>query len=449
MRYLAIAFVLLSYPALVHLLRTNPRWRYWAYFALGLLPFIVHVVDLDSAIVNWAAWPGYAKGMVITVEDTLALAIITTQRNPRGLPPLIGFLALYIAAVTLSIALAGVPMAAAFYVFQLLRFAVIMIAIAKIAADPKGLQWVAMGLAAGMIWEGIITTEQKLSGVFQAPGTMAHPNQLGMMAHFVVLPLLGMLLAGSRSRVLMLGVACSLLVIVLGASRATIGFVGLGVAVVLLLSLRRRVTPHKKRMFAFAAAAMVVATPFLLHSLNNRMQQQYEHQSDYDEREAFERAANMMWNDYPMGVGANNYVVVANGQGYSARAGVAWAGGSRGTNVHNTYLLVAAETGWAGLVTYVLFLGACIVAGWKFAFGNRSDPRGDIVLGSTIALVMMAIHSKYEWITVTYHVQYVIAISVGIISGLIRVRVLERRQAQRARAEERSTAHTPAGEVIA
>ena len=451
MRYFAIAFVLLSLPVLIHLFRMDKRYRYGACFLMGILPFVVHMWQLDAAIVNWAAWPGYAKGVVITLEDTIALAIIMTQRQPRGIPPLMGWLALYMLAVALSIAFADVWMSSTFYLFQLLRFAIVMAAVSKIMADQRSLKWLAMGLAGGMIYNAVVTIDQRLGGAFQAPGTMAHPNQLGMMVHVVLLPILGMLLAGVRSRILMLGVAASLIVIILGQSRATIGFAGLGVAFMLLLSLRRHSTPHKKRMVGLAMGAMIVATPFLLHSVGNRMAQQYEHRSDveYDERAAFERAAKMMWHDHPMGVGANNYVVVANGQGYSARAGVAWSHGSRGTSVHNTYLLVAAETGWAGLVTYLALLGAIILAGWRFAFSERRDPRGDIALGSVVGVFMMALHSQYEWITVTYQVQYVIAIAVGMISGLIRVRALERQQMRRERAAARATMATSAGPSMA
>jgi O-antigen ligase len=450
MHYLAIAFVLLSYPGLVYLLKTYPRWRHWAYFFIGILPFVVHVWQLEAALVNWAAWPGYAKGIVMTVEVTLALAIITTQRRPGGVPPLVGWLVLYMLAVAFSITQAGVWMAASFYLFQLLCFAVIMIAVAKIAADPRALQWLGTGLACGMIYEAVVTIDQRLHGAFQAPGTMAHPNQLGMMVHVAILPIIGMLLAGHRSRVLMLGVASAFVVIVLGASRATIGFVALGVALVLLMSLVRHSTPHKKRMIGFAAAALVVATPFLLRAVSERLAQQQERDNGgYDERAAFERAAKAMWNDHPLGVGANNYVVVANGQGYSARAGVTWVGGSRATNVHNTYLLIGAETGWAGLVTYIAMIGAAILAGLRFAFGQRRDPRGDIALGSAIGIAMVGLHSQYEWISVTYQVQYVIAISFGVISGLVRLRALERKRASRDRAAALGSMQLPAGEAIA
>lgn len=432
MHYLASAFVLMCFPIIVHLLRTRWHLRQWAYLFLGLLPFVVHTWQLDGAIINWAAWPGYAKGIVVTVEDSLALAIIVTHRTPRGAPPLSGFVAMYMMAVAFSIILADTPLVPVFYLFQLLRFLVIAIAVAKIAGDPRALQWLGMGLACGMAYEAGIALDQKFQGAFQAAGNMAHPNQLGMMSHFVILPLLGLLFAGHRSRMIWVGVLSTLVVIVAGASRATIGLVGIGVALLLLLSLLRRSTPYKKAVIGVVAVAMGLASPFLLHSVNNRLAQQYEHDNGgYDERAAFERAAKAMWKDHPFGVGANEYVSVANMQGYSARAGVVWNGGSRATNVHNTYLLVAAETGWAGLVTYVTMLGAAIVAGWLFAFRNRSDPRGEIALASALAITMMAIHSQYEWITVTYQVQYVLAISFGMISGLVRHRKLERQQRRR------------------
>jgi O-antigen ligase len=391
-------------------------------------------------------WPGYVKGAVLTVEDALALAIVTTHRRPRGLPPLAGFIILYMLAVALSIGMSDEPIASAFYDFQLLRFLVIVIAVSKIAGDTRALLWLGMGLSAGIIYEAAVTTHQALIGTFRPPGSMQHPNQLGMMTHFVILPILGMLLAGYRNRLLMLGVGCSFVVVTLGESRATIGFVAFGALATLVLSMWRRKTPHKKRMFWLAFIGLAIASPFLLSSLGNRLAT---HAQDGDEeRAAFERAAKMMWSDHPLGVGANEYVMVANIKGYSVRAGVTWSSGSRGTNVHNTYLLVAAETGWFGLITYIALLGAAILAGLRFAFGNRADPRGEIALGSSVAIAMMALHSQYEWITLTYEVQYVFAISVGIISGLVRVRAIERNQAIRARAEARFSNQPPVGQAI-
>jgi len=102
-------------------------------------------------------------------------------------------------------------------------------------------------------------------------------------------------------------------------------------------------------MVRFAALALALVSPLMLQAYNNRMGQQAAAARASggvvgDERALFEAAAKAMFADHPMGVGANQYVVVASTQGYSERAGVPWNWTSRSANVHNTYLLVAAET---------------------------------------------------------------------------------------------------------
>lgn len=427
MRYIAIAFVLLAYPALVAWLKANPRQRHWAYFALGILPFTVNAWNLDAALINWAAWPGYAKGLIITVLDSIALAIITTHRRPGGMPPLSGFIIAYFLAATLSVAMSDVPMGSAFYAFQLLRMLIVFVAVAKIAPDPRALNWLAMGLAAGISYQAGFTIWQKLNGAFQAAGTMGHQNLLGLMTHFVTLPLIAMLLGGMRNRVVMLGVVSGLIVVALGASRGAIGFGMMGVAGLLVLSLIRRSTPRKWQMVGFAVFAAALVSPLMITAISKRLGQLSEQVGGANERDQFEAAAKAMWADHPMGVGANQYVVTANTKGYSKRAGVAWNWTSRSANVHNTYLLAAAETGWLGLITFTAMFAAISITGLRFAFQNRRDPRGDIVLGCTVAVITTAAHNLYEWVFVTYQAQYVFAISVGIIAGLVKARALERR----------------------
>src|SRR3546814_10304683 len=71
-------------------------------------------------------------------------------------------------------------------------------------------------------------------------GTMGHQNLLGLMLHFVTLPLLALLLAGERSKLIMMGVFAALVAVALGASRGAIGFVAIGLALLFLLSLARQ-----------------------------------------------------------------------------------------------------------------------------------------------------------------------------------------------------------------
>lgn len=440
MRFIAIAFVILAFPLLCVWLKQGRQQKLWAYLLVGMLPFTLNAWQLDAALINWAGWPGYAKGMVVTLLDSLALAIIVTHRAPRGITPFVPWLLAYLAAATLSIAVSDQPMASAFYAFQFVRVIVLVVAVARIATDREGLRWLAFGLSAGIAYQAAIAISQKAGGAVQASGTMGHQNLLGMMTHFALLPLLALLLAGERSKIVMLGVVSALIVIALGASRGAIGFAGAGIALLFVLSLARRATAGKWRMLGFGVAALAMTAPVMFFSLQNRFEVNPTQSGEGSERIAFARAANAIWSDHPFGVGANMYVIVANTKGYSERAGVNWNGSSRSTNVHDMYLLVAAETGWPGLIAFVALLVVSIASALRFAFSDRRDPAGDIVLGCAVALIVAAAHSHYEWVFITYQAQYVAAISLGVIGGLVR----ERRNRAKPRRNARPRSPTPA-----
>lgn len=436
MRFLGILLILLSLPVFIWWVRAYPSQRKWAYFAIGILPFTMSWANLDVAFINWAMWPGFARGLIVSILDTLAIALILVARAPFRNLPLLGPLIAYMLAVTLSMAFSDQWLSSSFYAFQLLRIILVFVAVASVVGKPGAVRWLAFGLAAGAIFQGLVTIDQRLSGAIQATGTMAHQNILGLMLHFVTLPLLALLLAGERSKVIMLGVLASLVAVALGASRGAAGFVALGIALLFMLSMARQMTPHKWKMAGLGALMLAVAGPLAVSSLDGRFAAASRAAPAYDERAAFERAAKAMWNDHPMGVGANQYVIVANSKGYSQNAGVVWNSGSRAAHVHNIYLLVAAETGWIGLLTLVTLFVWTILRGLIFAFANRKDPRGDVVLGASVAVFVAALHSFWEWIFVVYNTQYVFAISLGIIAGSIKQARTERLAQARLRRQE-------------
>jgi O-antigen ligase len=139
--------------------------------------------------------------------------------------------------------------------------------------------------------------------------------------------------------------------------------------------------------------------------------------SNYDERAAMEKSASMMVSDHPWGVGANSYVLIANTEGYNSRAGVAPDFGSESANVHNVYYLITAESGYVGLVTFVLVLLGPLVVAFRCAWRYRRDPRGDLLLGIGMSLLVVYIHSFFEWVFITFSLQYMFALSAGMIAG--------------------------------
>jgi O-antigen ligase len=162
---------------------------------------------------------------------------------------------------------------------------------------------------------------------------------------------------------------------------------------------------------------IIVLAPMALSSFEARFAREEQAGLVVDEeRSALERAASMILEDHPMGIGPNSYVVVANVEGYNARAKVAWTSGS--AHVHNVYWLVADESGYLGLFTFIILLSRPLIVAFRCGWRSRADYRGDLLLGFGVALLTVYLHSFYEWIFVMFQTQYMFAFSVGAVVGL-------------------------------
>lgn len=431
MKWVFLAFLLVYTPLLAGWLKGNSRHAPKVWAMLGFLPFVLGPWNLYIAPVSWAYWPGFVKGLELSLLDAVAVAVLVSAPGRGRVTPKWPFL-LYIGAVLLSVLVSGVWIASTFYAWQLLRVFVLFAAVATACRDERAPVAIVTGLVLGLCYHAVLAGIDFASGATQAGGALGHQNQLGIISHMVTLPALAFLLAGRRGWMPMAGSVAGIAVAIFTASRATIGLVGVGLVGLFALSVLRRPTSRKAGMALAGAAVLAVAAPLALQSLDRRFQANPVSEDVYDERAAFESAATSMLADNPLGVGANQYVNVANTRGYSDRAGVVWSFGSRSAHVHNVYLLTAAETGYLGLIAFVLMLLCPIVVAFRAAWRFRRDPRGDLVLGLGVSLVVVAVHCFYEWVFVTFLSQYIF----GIVAGLI-VGVAQQLQSSTARAARR------------
>jgi O-antigen ligase len=253
----------------------------------------------------------------------------------------------------------------------------------------------------------------------QATGTEAHQNILGMMIHFVTLPAFALLLSWRTGWLLMAAPIIGVLIDILTASRGALGFSLLGYAILFVFSSMRSWTNRKRKVLLAGFAVLLAVIPLAISSISDRFSEQAVLlSSDYNERSAFEKAATMMLNDSPLGKGANHYVIVANLEGYNHRADVANVAGSYGANVHNVYMLVAAETGYPGLITFINMLLWPLVVAMLCGWINRADRRGDLLIGLGVSLLTVYSHSFFEWVFLELDTQYMFAANVGLIAGL-------------------------------
>ena len=418
MKFAILLVALASVLPLSGWLRANPQHKSKIWTLFGFLPFVIPAVPhLNIAIISWADWPGFVKGAEISALDLFALAIyISLPRSQNTLPFRLS-MGLYFFAVLLSASQASVPFAAFLYVWQLARVFLIYAVVTRGCADTKVVMAVLTGMVIGLGGEALMVIIQRFGfGEIQASGTFVHQNTLGLASHFVVFPFFSLLLTSQTGWQCYVAPIAGCIVAALTGSRATIGLAAVGYFSLFAFSALRRWTMRKLRIAAAGLVVFIVLAPLSIETLEKRFST--EPTIEYDERAAFESAANMMLSDFPLGVGANNYIIVANAQGYLQRAGVAPTSRSRGANVHNAYLLSFAETGYIGGLTFMLMFFQPMLVAFRVGWRHRRDPKWDLLLGFGMSLLIVAVHNAFEWIFVTYYIQYIFAISVGAIAGL-------------------------------
>jgi O-antigen ligase len=417
----ALIIALAIIGPLANWLRRNPRHVPMIWIIMGLLPFVLDERHLYLALVSWAGWPGYVMGVELSVLDLLAVAIYLSLPRTGPSPPFWISMALYFLAAVLAAFQAESPLFALGYSWQLARMFLVYAVVSKAAAtDERVVPALLTGLAIGLCYEAGVTLWQRFGrGVLQATGTVGHQNLLGLMSHFVVFPWFALLLAGQRGWQPVAAPLAGVVTAVMTVSRATLGLGAAGYAGLFMLSAARRWTSRKALFLAAGATLVAILVPVVLSSIERRFDGQLEGTADaYDERAAFERAATMIISDHPWGVGTNHYVVAANTGGYNTRARVAAVQGSDSAHVHNAYLLVAAESGYLGIVTFVLMLLQPMVVAFRCGWRHRGDRRGDVLLGFGISLLVVYLHNNFEWAFVAHPVQYMFALDVGMVAGL-------------------------------
>jgi O-antigen ligase len=170
-------------------------------------------------------------------------------------------------------------------------------------------------------------------------------------------------------------------------------------------------------MAGVAVLLLVLSAPAMMWAVGRRSVEA--RISSDEERSSMNAAARMMITDHPLGVGPNQYLLVANLGGYSERAGVSWNYANRSAPVHNSYLLVWAELGLIGLIGLITMLVSMVAVGWKAMRRLAWDERSELMIGMLATVVVVSVHMAFEWLFITNYVHYLLAMNVGALVGII------------------------------
>jgi hypothetical protein len=412
-KWVFLLAVLLSIPVLTRVFRNSERNLVWGCFVLGASLFL-WVPNFWSAPIPWPGWQGPIHGLEVSCIDGVTIAMVLATKPVRI--PLSVKLAfgLFCVGLAVSTIVAYLFMPAFFYIVQVIRSVFLFLAVARACGTAKEAPYALLaGLGVGLTYEAINASYQHyINGVLRPGGNLGHSNFLGLASDFVTFPVLALLLSTRRlwpAAVVISG----LMIAVVGGSRATMGLFAIGVLLTFLFSLMRGVSGRKMGFGLAAVFMLLIAAPAMISSVHRRTEQSL---NDSDaERSVMKVAAKMIIGDHPLGVGANQYVMVNNTGGYAQRAGMAWNFNSRAAPVHDVYYLWTAELGWLGLAGSLATIASLIALGFSKLRTRGADEAGDIIPGLLATMIIAADHMSYEWVFMTAHLHYMFAIAAGLM----------------------------------
>jgi O-antigen ligase len=406
-------------------LKNNSSKHYQFWLVLGISTFMYSVVDqFGFELIGEATYPGFSKGVEITILDVAVVSylIMTRGSQTKHAVPFKWVMILYFLAVLATVPGANLKGPVIYYAFQLLRMYALYRAVSMAMTDEKNYDGFLKGLCIGAVMEaGFVVFQRFVQGDIQPDGTFGHQNQLGLITNVVLLIMVASLLAGDRPTNRWIGAGASLLVSAVTGSRGVVGFAFMGLALSYFLSLFQGFTGRKAKLGVLGAVAAAILVPVAMIQLQQRFDRQgslgIDSEDVYDERAAYNAAAAEMLSDYPLGVGANNFVIVANVNGYYERAEVAPTANSRSGHVHNVYWLTMAELGYFGIVSLLLLMAVPIIQGIAVAIRHKGKPEAQMALGLVCTLFVTYMHGNFEWVLVTTNSQYFVAIVLGLLAS--------------------------------
>lgn len=429
MKIVGILIILVSLPAFVIMLGMGARYRNYAFFALGALPILSSGLNIDAAFYDIAGWPGHTKGIIVSLTDTLALAIALHYWKVRTSPLFLAVWLIYIALHLPGVFVAGYSTASLSYVYNLGRGLVYFMACYAVLKQG-GIQPLILGLAVSVIANGAFTIRNAVSGQTQAGGMLGHRNYTGLVTNLAVPILLGAVLTWKKARVPVVALAFAAVSAALGGSRAAVVLFGVSVALTLFLALLVGQNRRVITVTAIAALGALVMAPAAAYKMQQRFDEtggSFTFEED-GERLAFKRASAMMNADYPLGIGLNQYAVKSNAGGYAEKAGVGWSTIGRTALVHNSYVLIRTEGGHAALLGVFIMLGSLISASLFLLIKNRSREIRIYAASVFVSISVLSLHINYEWSLVGIHVIYALGFCSALAGLMLKAPQTNRRR---------------------
>jgi O-antigen ligase len=393
---------------------------------LCILAFIVPFY-MGKGIVERPGYTGYLLGISINLSDVFVLILFLLLLAKKALnqvnihiPSIILAALAWLVLSSLSFLAAEDSQAAAFQLVNMGKMFLLCLAIAGSVRNDIDLTFVIAGLMLNMVFQSLVGIYQGVTGhplglgilaeatdlskqelsiglASRVMGTLGSPTALGFYLSTGVPFALALLFSRIRRYVKVLAAITLCLIgwaLILSLTRAAWGNFLVAICLVLVLAVRRNRISKKGAIVIAGATALVLlgTTLFSTNLIRSRL-------TSSDQGSAHGRitqaiGALAIIQDNPVvGIGLNNYALVS--PRYDQADAAAW--NRYAPIVHNSFLLIAAETGLLGLGAFIVFLVILLVQAWRIIDNAPSDTVWVTGVGILAGLAAMIIHSMVDY----------------------------------------------------
>lgn len=323
-------------------------------------------------VVSIESYRGHTKGFHFYFNHGLAMALIVARwlEDPgsvRKLPPGLGLYLAYCAVSLLSVVNAAQTELTWMAAHKMIFAATLFLASYHMMRSDEDIQYFIKVMVITMVWQLLVVLKLKyVDGMYQVRGTFEHQNPLAMYAVLVGMLFLATGLGpGFRgANLALVGFVSCAVVVQSTLSRAALAAFGAGTMAVMVASVLER--PTARRWLATAAVGMVglVGLALTLDTIIARFHDEGNAASG-ELRQVMNEASREMAKDYTLGVGWNQYALVVNPPYRYTEFYWEWIRGRRmkvdptraNAVVESHYYLLLGETGWPGLLMYLIMIG--------------------------------------------------------------------------------------------
>ena len=352
-------------------------------------------------------WRGTARGYAFTAVSLFAVPLLLSmffsiRFKIRLFPPGSFFYFLYYLAILLSGINAIHMHQWGFEVYKMFWMYITFLAAFNYLNNSKDLTFFVYVVCSVLIILFVVGFYQKYRmGIFQIRSTFPHQNSLSLYLELFGLLSLGVLMNEQLSRLLFCLCLCafggSVLLIIFTYSRGGLVVYFGGIAMVCALSiLFNGFSTRRLTLMLVGMLVMLSVVGYALPRIIQRFTKAPE--ASKNTRIVLAIASKRMANDFRLGFGANNYSEYSGEkydyvQDYYRENDAPQYGGI----VETIYLLVAAECGWWGLGTLILWFLYYYFSDIISLFVLRKKPCSGIAIGVFAGLSCNYWHSTLEW----------------------------------------------------